>query len=98
MRALTSGGRRALLNRLAVTPYMSCMHKTTLYLDDDLHARVQREADARGVTQALVVREAISAYVVRRKRQSKSIGLGRSGKGDVSERAEELLAGMGRKR
>ncbi len=77
---------------------MSCMHKTTLYLDDDLHARVQREADARGVTQALVVREAISAYVVRRKRQSKSIGLGRSGKGDVSERAEELLAGMGRKR
>ena len=77
---------------------MSCMHKTTLYLDDDLYARLQREADARGTTQALVVREAIAAYVVRRKRKSKSVGLGRSGKGDLSERAEELLAGLGTKR
>ena len=77
---------------------MSCMHKTTLYLDDDLYARLQREADARGTTQALVVREALAAYVVRRKRKSKSVGMGRSGKGDLSERTDELLAGMGRKR
>ena len=83
---------------IAVTPYMSCMHKTTLYLDDELYARLQREADARGTTQALVVREALAAYVVRRKRKSKSVGLGRSGKGDLSERAEELLSGLGRKR
>ena len=86
------------MHATAVTPYMSCMHKTTLYLDDDLYARLQREADARGTTQALVVREAIAAYVVRRKRKSKSVGLGRSGKGDLSERAEELLAGLGTKR
>jgi predicted transcriptional regulator len=70
---------------------MSSMHKTTLYLDDDLYARVQREAEARGTTQALVVREAIAAHVGRRMRTSKSAGLGRSGKGDLSERAEELL-------
>jgi predicted transcriptional regulator len=74
------------------------MHKTTLSLEDDLYARVQREADARGISKALVVREAISAYVVRRRRKSKSIGLGRSGKGDISASAEDLLAGMGRKR
>ena len=74
------------------------MHKTTLYLDDDLYARLQREAEARGTTQALVVREALAAYVVRRKRKAKSVGAGRSGKGDLSERTDELLAGMGRKR
>lgn len=74
------------------------MHKTTLYLDDALYARLQREAEARGTTQALVVREALAAYVVGRKRKSKSVGLGRSGKGDLSERADELLAGLGRKR
>lgn len=67
------------------------MHKTTLYLDDELHVRLQREAAARGTTKALVVREAIAAHLVRRKRKSKSAGLGRSGKGDLSERAEELL-------
>jgi predicted transcriptional regulator len=74
------------------------MHKTTLYLDDDLYARLQREADERGTTQALVVREALAAYVVRRRRKSKSVGMGHSGKGDLSERAEELLKGLGRKR
>lgn len=77
---------------------MSRMHKTTLYLDDELYARLQREADARGITQALVVREAIAAYVVRRKKKPRSLGLGRSKRGDLSERAEELLTGMGTKR
>lgn len=74
------------------------MHKTTLSLDDALYARLQREAEARGTTQALVVREALAAYLVRRQRKSKSVGLGRSGKGDLSERADELVAGLGRKR
>jgi predicted transcriptional regulator len=74
------------------------MRKTTLYLDDDLYLRLQREAQARGTTQALVVREAISAYLVRGKRKPKSVGMGRSGRGDLSERADALLAGMGRKR
>lgn len=74
------------------------MHKTTLYLDDALYARLQREADARGTTQARVVREALSAYVVRAKRKPKSVGLGRSGRKDLSERAEEYLDGMGRRR
>lgn len=57
--------------------------------------RLQREAAARGTTKALVVREAIAAYLMRRKRKSKSAGLGRSGRGDLSERAEELLSGLG---
>jgi|APLak6261679142_1056127.scaffolds.fasta_scaffold00054_55 predicted transcriptional regulator len=77
---------------------MVCMHKTTLYLDDALYLLLQREADERGTTQALVVREALAAYVVRRKPKAKSVGLGRSGRGDLSVRADKLLAGMGRKR
>ena len=82
----------------ACAPYMSRMHKTTLYLDDELYARLQREAEQRGTTQALVVREAIAAYMVKPKRKPRSVGLGRSAKGDLSERAEELLAGMGQER
>lgn len=74
------------------------MHKTTLYLDDALYARLQREADERGTTQALVVREALAAYVTRRRRKPRSVGLGRSGKGDLSARADAYLAGMGTKR
>lgn len=74
------------------------MHKTTIYLDDDLYARLQREAEARGMTQALVVREALAEYVVRKRKRPRSLGLGRSKRGDLSERAEELLEGMGTQR
>lgn len=77
---------------------MACMHKTTLYLDDELYLRLQREAEARGTTQALVVREAIAAYVVKRKKKPRSVGLGRSGKGDLSTRTDDYLAGFGKKR
>lgn len=74
------------------------MRKTTLYLEESLHQQLLRIAEKRGVTQALVVREALARYVAPTKRKPKSVGMGRSGahlKGRLSQRAEELLEGMG---
>ena len=71
------------------------MHKTTIYLDHALYQRIQRLANARGVTQASVVREALEAYTAEGIRRPRSVGLGRSGAGDLSDRAEELLRGFG---
>jgi hypothetical protein len=51
-------------------------------------------ARRRGITLAEVTREALSAYVSKHAGGRKSlsiIGIGRSGRGDVAERAEELL-------
>jgi predicted transcriptional regulator len=72
------------------------MHKTTMYLEDDLYVRLQRAAEASGRTQASVVREAVAVYLAGgQKRRPRSIGLGRSGSGDLGERAEDLLDGFG---
>jgi predicted transcriptional regulator len=72
------------------------MQKTTMYMEDDLYARLQRAAEASGRTQASLVREAVALYLAGGKaRQPRSIGLGRSGAGDLSERAEALLDGFG---
>jgi metal-responsive CopG/Arc/MetJ family transcriptional regulator len=74
---------------------MASMRKTTMYLDDELYQRVKALAQARGATQALVIRDAIAAYVAHDRGAPRSVGMGRSGSSDLSERAEELLAGMG---
>jgi hypothetical protein len=49
------------------------------------------------VPAAKLVREAVAEYVRKRTRRlrPRSIGMGHSGRGDISERAEEFLQGMG---
>jgi predicted transcriptional regulator len=77
---------------------MSRMHKTTLYLEESLYERLIRLAEERGVTQALIIREALAAYTTGQRKRPRSLGLGHSGrkaKGQLSERAEELLGGLG---
>jgi predicted transcriptional regulator len=78
-------------------PYMAVMHRTTIYLDEHTHERLQRLAEASGRTQAAVIREAIAVYSSARggPRVPRSVGLGASSSGDLSERAEELLDGFG---
>jgi predicted transcriptional regulator len=74
--------------------------KTTVYLDQADYARLKAIARVEGRPPAELVREAVAEYASRHTKRPKprSIGLGRSGRGDVSEQAEELLAGMGRPR
>ena len=73
------------------------MDKTTLYLDSEAYRRLKRVAYRRRVAPAVLVREAIAEYVARHDtaRAARSIGAARSGRGDLAERAEELLTGFG---
>lgn len=68
-----------------------------MYLSADDYRRLKALARAEGRTAAELVREAVSEYARRRARPGapRSLGAGRSGRGDVADRAEELLAGLG---
>jgi hypothetical protein len=73
------------------------MDKTTLYLDPGDYRRLKRIAQTRKRTPAALVREAVAEYVARhsKTRVAKSVGAFTSGRDDLSERAEQLLGGMG---
>lgn len=75
------------------------VQKTTVYLDAGDYRRLKALARAQRRSPASLVREAVAEYAAREqpRRQLRSIGAGRSRKGDVSERAEELLAGLRRR-
>lgn len=62
------------------------------------YQRLEAIARSEGRTPAELVREAVTEYANRRSSASRptSVGAGHSGRGDLSERAEELLAGLGR--
>jgi predicted transcriptional regulator len=79
---------------------MSATQKTTVYLDAAEYRRLKLLAAEDGRPPAALIREAVSQYAARRqpRRKARSVGLGRSGRKDLSERAEELLAGFGRTR
>jgi predicted transcriptional regulator len=71
------------------------MKRTTVKLPDDLDARLRHEAVRRGVTISEVTREAIETHLAARtgrRRRLLAAGAGRSGRSDVSERIEEILA------
>lgn len=75
---------------------MTATTKTTVYLTAADYRRLKAMARAEGRTTAELVREAVAQYVARRGTlRPASIGAGRSGRSDLSERAEELLRGMG---
>lgn len=77
--------------------HMTGATKTTVYLDGEDYARLKAIARREHRTPAELIREAIAEYA-RRKAPSRarSVGAGRSGKNNLGERAEALLAGMGR--
>ncbi len=76
---------------------MSDSAKTTVYLDPVDYRRLKALAKSQGRPTAQLVREAVAQYASRYAPPvlPSSIGAGRSGAGDLSERAEALLEGMG---
>ncbi len=75
--------------------------KTTLYLEDEDYRRLKSLARAAGRAPAALVREAVAEYVAARGAgvgRARSVGAFSSGRGDLGERAEELLEGLGRSR
>lgn len=71
-----------------------------MYLDADDYRALKRIAARKKRQPAELVREAVAEYAARheRRRAPKSIGAFASGRRDLSERAEELLKGIGRAR
>lgn len=88
------------VGRLRVTIYGNHMQKTTVYLDAADYRALKRIAARTRRPPAELVREAVAEYAARYagRRMPKSIGAFSSGRHDLSERAEDLLKGMGRSR
>ena len=92
----------ASLHAVGVTIYGSHMSehlKTTVYLDRDAYGRLKALARARRCAPAQLVREAVAQYAAREmpQRKPRSIGAGNSGRRNLSERDEDLLARMPRR-
>ncbi len=70
--------------------------KTTVYLDEADYRRLKVLARAKGCAPAQLVREAVARYAASESpaRRARSVGAGASGRRDLSERAEDLLAGL----
>ena len=83
-----------------VTIYGSHMQKTTVYLDPTDYRALKRIAAKSKRAPAELVREAVAEYAARHAARPvpKSVGAFSSGRRDLSERAEDLLKGMGRSR
>ena len=77
---------------------MSSLVKTTVYLTESDYQKLKTLARRQSRTAAELVREAVADYARRRspRVKARSVGAGRSRRGDLSERAEDLLGGMGR--
>ena len=73
---------------------LAYMKRTTVKLPDDLDALLRHEAARRGLTVSQITREAIERHLNAQpgKRQLMAAGAGRSGRHDISERIEEILA------
>ena len=73
---------------------LAYMKRTTVKIPDELDARLRHEAERRGTTIAEISREALEAYLggPSTRRRLDAAGAGHSGRSDVSERIEEILA------
>ena len=70
---------------------LAYMKRTTVKLPDDVDAKLRHEASRRGMTVSELTREAIETHLGHGRRL-RAAGVGHSGRDDVSERIEEILA------
>jgi hypothetical protein len=78
----------------ALLGMLAYVKRTTVKIPEALDARLRHEAQRRGITISDVSREALEAYLVGPpgRRQFGAAKAGHSGRNDVSERIEEILA------
>jgi hypothetical protein len=73
------------------------MVKTTIYLPEELKRRVERAARERATSEAEVIRGTLESGLPPLERPRPTLPLFNSGRGDLAERVDELLAeGFGR--
>ena len=70
---------------------LAYMVRTTVKIPDELDARLRHEASRRDMTISELTREAIESHLGPSRRLG-AAAAGRSGRSDVSERIEEILA------
>lgn len=71
------------------------MKKTSIYLEPELDAAIKHRAEVLGISKAETIRRALAREVGLRKRpRITAIGVA-EGPGDVVDRMDEYLAGMG---
>jgi len=73
------------------------MHKTTIYLEDELKAELDRVAAETGRSEAEIIREGVRLALDRTQPPLPRSGTFDSGDGSQSERVDELLEGFGRR-
>lgn len=73
---------------------LAYVKRTTVKLPDALDARLRHEAERQGTTIADISRQALEAYLGEPsgRRRLGAAGAGHSGRHDVSERIEDILA------
>lgn len=71
------------------------MHKSTVYLPDDLKARLAQASKASARSEADLIREGVELVVERVTPPLPSFGIFASGDGTLSQRVDELLEGFG---
>ncbi len=70
------------------------MKRTTIFADENLLNALKNIANEEGISFAEAIRQALSRFVMQRQKSKKElsfIGIGRSGRKDISEHCEELL-------
>jgi TATA-box binding protein (TBP) (component of TFIID and TFIIIB) len=68
------------------------LKKTSIYLDEELDHGLARRAAEEGITKAELIRRSLAGVVQRPKRPKPSIGVFRSGRGDLAQNDERYLA------
>jgi Arc/MetJ-type ribon-helix-helix transcriptional regulator len=73
------------------------MHRTTVYLPDELKARLERVAQEEHRSEAEIIRESLEAALAGRARPTPRIPLVTTGLGrpDAADRVDDLLDGFG---
>jgi len=71
------------------------MHKTTVYLPDELKRELHRVAAARGCSAAELIREAVRTMAQEAVSPRPRLPLFKSGKRGLAERVDQALAGFG---
>ncbi len=71
------------------------MQKTTVYLPKDLKQALGQVAEARGLSEAELIREALRALTAQAIPPRPRLPLFKSGKPDLAEMVDEALAGFG---
>ncbi len=70
------------------------MHRTTVYLPDELSSRLARTARELARSEASLIREGVELAIERAAPEPR-LPLLESGQSDLAERVDELLAGFG---